>query len=46
MTTRLNRTRVRYTPLLVLSRVHAMVRYKPRWVPIPDGGPRFAEWPE
>ncbi len=46
MTTRLNRTRVRYTPLLVLSRVHAMVRYKPRWVPIPDRGPRSAEWPE
>ena len=28
------------------SRVHAMLRYKPRWVPIPDRGPRSAEWPE
>ena len=37
VTTRLYRTRVRCTPLLVPpSRVHAMVRYKPRWVPIPE----------
>src|SRR5439155_17956841 len=47
VTTRLYRTRVRCTPLLVPpSRVHAMVRYKPRWVPIPDRGPGYAGWPE
>ncbi len=45
--TRLYRTRVRHPPLLVPpSRVRAMLRYKPRWVPIPDRGPRSAEWPE